>query len=386
MRIQICPALMDGIVFLVFFAVLYGAGARGLSSAQCAWLGGIPQIAYMATSITIGAFLTRRNARGWLLAGTVACGGFGAAALLVTAFRPLWVLLVLFCVALSVFFNAFQTFMRGETQPGGLARTVGRYTLAWSLGSSLGFLSSGSAYRLGPAFLAGLDGAVALGILGILLTHRGRPHHEASAEEHVESAGAAGRPVNPAFVGVAWCMIFTAMFVQRPVQNFFPAICARQGIAPFLAGLPLFLHMLVQGLGGYGVHWMQRWRYRRTPLAWFHLGAAAAFLVLFLYPQFWVCMVLVPALGLYTGYAYFSAVYYASNSGRRSLNVGVNECLVGLGSFAGLYAAETWMRRFGNDAVMYAVCAAALLFSLFLQLLIASLGPTGRAAENRGVA
>ena len=39
-------------------------------------------------------------------------------------------------------------------------------------------------------------------------------------------------------------------------------------------------------------------------------------------------------LGMYMGYAYFAAVYYASNSGRRSLNIGVNECLVGMGSFA----------------------------------------------------
>ena len=34
MRIQLCPALMDWIVFLVLFAVLYGAGERGLSGSQ----------------------------------------------------------------------------------------------------------------------------------------------------------------------------------------------------------------------------------------------------------------------------------------------------------------------------------------------------------------
>ena len=49
------------------------------------------------------------------------------------------------------------------------------------------------------------------------------------------------------------------------------------------------------------------------------------------------------------GYAYFAAVYYASNSGRRSFNIGVNECLVGMGSFAGCLrrsgARRCWVRR-----------------------------------------
>ena len=41
MLVQICPALMDWTVFLVLFAVLYGAGERGFSGLQCAWIGGI---------------------------------------------------------------------------------------------------------------------------------------------------------------------------------------------------------------------------------------------------------------------------------------------------------------------------------------------------------
>ena len=66
-------------------------------------------------------------------------------------------------------------------------------------------------------------------------------------------------------------------------------------------------------------------------------------------------------LGLYLGYAYFAAVYYSSNSGRRSLNIGVNECLVGLGSFAGLFAAEWGESLLGKQGGMYAVGAVALL-------------------------
>ena len=48
MRIQLCPALMDWIVFLVLFAVLYGAGERGLTGSQCAWLGAITMVCGIA--------------------------------------------------------------------------------------------------------------------------------------------------------------------------------------------------------------------------------------------------------------------------------------------------------------------------------------------------
>ena len=132
MFVQICPALMDWTLFLVLFAVLYGAGARGLSGLQCAWISGIGQLAYMATSLLAGLVLTRRNARGLLLASTVGITALGIVCLLLTSFAPQMVCQALLFVSLALFFNSFQTFMRGETAPGGLALTVGRYTLAWT--------------------------------------------------------------------------------------------------------------------------------------------------------------------------------------------------------------------------------------------------------------
>ena len=75
------------------------------------------------------------------------------------------------------------------------------------------------------------------------------------------------------------------------------------------------------------------------------------------------------------GYAYFTAVYYSSNSGRRSFNIGVNECLVGMGSFAGLFAVEWGETLLGGESGMYAVCAMGLLLSLLIQVILASRRP-----------
>jgi len=156
MFIQVCPALMDWIVFLVLFAVLYGTDERGFSALECAWITGIGQLTYMAASLLAGLVLTRRNAGGFLLASTVGSTVMGAVCLLVTTVAPQMACEALLFVFLAFFFNSFQTFMRGETAPGGLARTVGRYTLAWSAGSAGGFLSSGSLYQLGDFALCGM--------------------------------------------------------------------------------------------------------------------------------------------------------------------------------------------------------------------------------------
>jgi hypothetical protein len=382
MFMQVCPALMDWTVFLVLFAVLYGAGERGFSGLQCAWVGGIGQLAYMVTSLLAGLVLTRRNARGFLLASTAGSTVMGVICLCVTAFAPQMLCQALLFVFLALFFNSFQTFMRGETVPGGLALTVGRYTLAWSTGSAAGFLSSGSLYRLGSGALCVTTLLVGSVIMVALLRHQSRSHAMVSADEQVDAPAPGARAVNPRYVLVGWCLIFTAMFVQRPLQSLWPAVCARTDIQPFLPGLVLSLHMLVQGVWGYRVAAFTGWRYRRTPLVVLHLAGAVLLGVAWLKPTFAIAAAAIIVLGFYMGYAYFSAVYYASNSGRRSLNIGVNECLVGMGSFAGLFAAQWGESVMGKAGGMYAICALGLLVSLLLQLTLAATAPSPATAGS----
>jgi len=373
MFVQICPALMDWTVFLVIFAVLYGAGERGFSGLECAWVSGIGQLAYMAASLLAGLVLTRRNARSLLIASTAGSTAMAVVCLLVTSFVPQLVCQAVLFVCLAFFFNSFQTFMRGETAPGGLALTVGRYTFAWSAGSAAGFLSSGSLYQLGSLALCATTLLVGAVILATLFRHQSRPHAMKSADEHVDDAAPGARTVNPRYVLVGWCLIFTAMFVQRPLQSLWPAACAREAILAFLPGLVLSLHMLLQGVWGYRVAFFAGWRYRRGPLVVLHLAGAVLFGLAWLRPSFSAGAAAIILLGLYTGYAYFAAVYYASNSGRRSLNIGVNECLVGMGSFAGLFAVQWGETLMGSNGAMYAVCAIALVASLLIQVGVASL-------------
>jgi MFS family permease len=383
MRIYICPALMDWLVFLVHFAVFYAAGERHMTTGQCAWLGGTFQITYLSTSLVAGMLLSRRNARSLLLAGTVLGTACAVASLVATGFVPLLLALGLMGVGLALFFNAFQTFMRGESAPGGLARSVGLYTLGWSLGSSAGFLSSGCFYELGATALSLLSIAVGGVVLVTLGTYRPRAVDTPSADEHVEQGSPTARPVTPVYVWVGWLVIIAAMFVQRPIQTYFPKISATQGIHAFVASVPLALQMLIQGFVGLLFMRYRDLLYRRTPLDVFQGAAGLVLVLVWLWPAFAVSCVGISVLGVYSGFAYFAAVYYASNSGRRSFNIGVNECLVGVGSFSSLFVTQAWMDATGNENAMYLVCGVTLLASLLLQVVAAS-WPRGRVRPETG--
>ncbi len=367
-RVNGAPLLVEWLVFLVLFAVMYAAGQRGVSTRDCARLGGLFQGVYMLASLGLGWVVTRRNARALLLTGIVMPVAFGVQGLLAQSFWALAIGMTGLGVGQALFFNAFQAFMRAESAPGGLARSIGWYTLAWSLGCGFGPLTSGLVYALGLPLIALLAVLLGAGMLLVLARYRPRPLDAASAEEHVEQGSERARPVDPAYLAVGWLMILTVMFAQRPLLTLLPAIAARAGVSARLMGAMLFAHMAVQA--GFGC-WMSRFRdvlYRRTPIAAAHVGAALVFVALWRWPTLWMYFAGLGCLGFYAGFVYFGSVYYASNSGRRALNTGINEFLVGLGSVLGLLAADWGMRRAGDDRAIFLVGAAAVLAGWGLQL------------------
>ncbi len=386
MRIFLSPAAMDVVVFLVLFAVSYRAGEMGFSTRQAAGLTGLMQIVYMVASLAVGLLLNRRNARRLVLASVAALAAVSVFSLEATAYPWLLLAMALVGIAAAFFFNAFQTFMRGEAPPGGLVRATAFYTASWSFGAAAGFLASGLFYKLGPHALSLIVLFLCVGVGILLVRHQSRSPGDQSADEHVEIRPGLDPALPGVYVGVAWVMIFTATFIQRPLHTFFPALSGRDGIAPILAGLPLFLHMAIQALFGGLMGRAGGWLYRLPLLIAVQLGAAALLLFLWRFPQYAVAAPLIALLGLWTGFVFFCAVFYAANAGHRSRNIGVNECLVGLGSFAGLFATEYFMKRYG-DAILYAVCAAALTISVLFQAAAVYFGRAhGRAENGTGMA
>jgi len=379
--IFVCPAVMDLTIFLVMFAVSYRLGERGMATglSECAWLTSFFMLVYMVTSLAAGRALNRRNAKALVLGSTGAVALTAVLTLSLTRFWPLFGAMALLGVAAAVFFNAFQTFMRGESPPGGLARTTGHYTLAWSSGCGLGLLSAGVLYRLGAAWMAGLILAAAGIIVGMLLRHVPRPDDAPSADEHADAVDAAAAEQHERYVWVAWIMIFAGTFVQRPIMSFFPTLAGRGDVDPALASLPLALHMLIQGLAAAGMSRLLWLSYRRLWLVAVQGVGGLLLLGLWRCPALTVSVPGIALLGTWAGFAYLWAVFYAGNSGHRSRNVGVNEALVGLAGFSSPLITERIMKWSGSDAAMYAVCGVALLLATAVQYVVA--GPACRTAQ-----
>jgi len=362
---------MDWLLFLTNFAVLYRAGELHFTLNQCAWLGGIWSLFYMLTSLAVGFVISRQNARLILMFSAALTVLSAVLCLVAVKFQPLLLGMALMGIFTAFFFNSFQAYMRGESAPGGLMKTVGIYTLSWSMGSGLGFISSGFFYRYGSGMLTALSLLVGFIIILTVARHQRRPFEQISSEEQSEPGPDGTRPVNARYVWVGWIIIFTGMFVQKPLTTFFPTICAADGINSFTASLPLFLVFAVQALFGF---FMVRWRqalYRRFPFAAMQVLAAVLFFAVWIRPTLAVSFLAFSLLGIYFGFAYFCSVYYSSNSGNRVFNVGINEFLVGTASLLGLFISEWWMRFTADSASMYAVCGFIMIISVIVQFLIA---------------
>ena len=372
--LQLCPALMDWLLFLTMFAILFGAGARGFTPAQWTWLGVLMQLTYLLGSLATGFLLTPRSTRPLLLGSTVAGIALMAAALWAEGFVALALLSAGIGLLAAAFFTAFQTFMRLVAPPDQLHRVAGIYTCSWSIGAGLGFLSAGFLYHFGPLALTALTLLVGGAMLAILLSKHAPAQTVAGAEPPGGAPETAHVPeaVRRRYVWIGWTLIFIVVFALRPVQTFLPPLGATAHRSALLTTLPLFLQITLQGLAGYAMHTQTRWLYRRTPLVLLQLGAALVFVALAWAPSA-AALLGLPLIGLWCGYAYFQAVYYSSNAGRRAWNLGVNEFLVGGAALLSLFTVEFFMQHTVRPETALYLCAAGSL--LVAAVALAGLAP-----------
>ena len=373
MLMYLCPALMDWLLFYVLFAVFYSAGVRGLGIWDCTLLGVVLQAAYMPGSVIAGYFLNGGNAKRMLIWSTAISGMISVACLKLEAFWPLVTALAFFGLSIAFFFNSFQTLMRSSSSLGStLKSSVSKYNFAWSIGAGVGSLTAGLIYQLGTTALI-LAAILSVGIvLAIIHLHKDSKVERAIGDGMIEEGSTEARPVSQSYVIIGWMMVFTAMFVQRPICTFLPPLFAKGGTSSIMASLPLFAMLALQAFVALIMWRFRDQLYRRTPFWVVQILAALAFVAIWRWPVYTVCLLMLFVIGIYGGFIFFCAVYYVSNSKRSSFNIGVNEALVGLGSIAGIFAGELWMRHSGSSSGIYLMCATGLVLSMLLQLAVAT--------------
>jgi MFS family permease len=357
--------IIDMLSFLVFFFLMYRAGERNFSSLQCAVIMGSSPVSYMVGSFLIGFFINRNNAKRVLYASIVLTGLTGALCIFSEEFKWIVIMLLLFGVASALFWNSFQAFMRNQTPKGNLAKAIGLYTLAWSGGIATGFVVSGSLYTLGQV-IPEIPCLVVIPVLLLMMQFvKSDASHRESSEDHTEQGARAATPI---YLWIGWLLIFAACFFQRSIQTYFPVYCAKTSIPAWLSGTILFVHLALQAFTGFFMQFFKSLLYRKLSFILAGTISAIAMLAAGFFPDnLPVLFTSFSIFGMYTGFAFFCAVYYSSNYGRRSFNVGVNEFLVGLGGIAGVMLASKVVEICQTEVAVYYFTTAGLIVFTFIQ-------------------
>jgi len=358
MQIYLTTFLTDVIIFFVIFFVMYRAGETGMSGGLCTLLGISGSIGYIITSFVSGRVIRQKNCKQFLLASTVA----GALACIAVFFSKSFaldlVLLFAFGMANGFFFNAFQAFIRNSSSRADIFKTISMYTVAWSTGTAFGYLGSGSLYKLGPYALSFI---IVLSAVWIVYIIRGKHCVDNSVVEEPEYPFG----TDPVYLWIGWIIIFAVTFTERALQVFFPVLCAKSGISPFMAGLPLFLMMFTQGAFAMFFTKYKNLFYRKNLIITANIAAVLLLLVLWLFPYYPVYLAGFTLFGVYGAFTYFSSVLYANNHfENRSLNVGINEAIVGIGAVIGVVISYVWMKFIPGAGSIYLGCALLMILAI----------------------
>lgn len=387
------PAVMNVLFMLMLFAVVYGAGQRGGTDGEQATLRICFQISYLLASLLLGPRLNAHNARRVLVVASAGGGLLGALCLQLTDLHQLMAVLLAIGVCSALYFNGFQAFMRGAGSANHrLSVTVGGYTLGWSSGCVVGTLAGGVAYAAGKLALGGL--CLVCAAISLLLLHfqttRSAPPPPAPAAATPPPPDWHPAPgperAMPGYVLVGWLLIVSAVAVQHPQQALIPGAWAKLEISPWWTSLPLFLQFLLQALLGLGLGWVPACLYRRSVLLTANLLAVALLLWMSVQTSKVAVGIGLAALGLWLAYAYFASVYYVNDSPRRAFNVGVNECLVGVGSVLCTGLIGHWFGPSLHAGLMFRVQALLLLGFTVAQVLVATIAARRHARARAAVA
>ncbi len=384
MKIYFVPFLIDFILFLVQFRLADASGREmPLSNPQATALLIAFNLTYLAVCPFVGRALNARNTKPILLFSIAAILVFGVPLLWTKNFALALIFLGGLGAASALAFNAFQALMRDQTPVGALSGTVAKYNVSWALGIGLGFLMSGVLKTLGqPFWLSALCGVAIFAVWMMIWSETPQSSTRLrsdnaqtpdAASGNVASDGAPHLWGDARYVAIGWSLCLAGNFVQRPLATFLPKFSAHDGNGAWVAGTLLCALMWTQAAAAYACYKNPQWFYRARPLVVFQVGVAAVLGALWLSNSYWFSLSMMMALGLLHGFAFFSAVFYCSNSFHSARNVGINEMAVGVGNLGGMIICNMAISRLGDLAFYPATMAfCALLLGVQLWWLRAS--------------
>jgi MFS family permease len=327
------PFCMDIVVSLLLFVGRHSLASQGASEAV---VGSIPLffgVGYFLAGPVMRYVISRKFAKAQML---MAIFGLAVLSAVLAFIHSILLTQVLFCIVpfgVSLFFNAFQSYMLGisndDSRP--LAVTIATYTFAWSMGFALGPFSSGLARNYlswAQTYLIAALVACVVGVVVILfkpsamVQSGGRPAPEQSKRK-------------PLFIP-GWIGIGLGVIGWVIITTYWPIIAERAGFSPNVRGLVEFIYAISQGLMALALIAIKGWQHKPAWLIIFGLAGAGA-MVVFGFSSTALQFLMGAALyGMFTATTFSYAGYHAMlNAEKASKRVAINETCVGLGYVAG---------------------------------------------------
>lgn len=325
------PFLVDIVVALLLFVGRHSLASRGLPEGTVGSVLLFYGVGYCGASLFMRHVVRPRLAKvqmvGALLVVVATC-------LALAQIEPVLGIQALFCVvpiAISLFFNSFQSYMLGVTAEARrpLAAMAGHYTFSWSLGYALGPLVSGASraymewaqvYYLAAALTAAVAVLVAL-------YRPYRPPAGEADEPRPQPVRAAGRSL----IGPAWLGVALGWIGWNAVSTYWPVQAAQVGFSAGIKGGVEFAFAVAQSLGALALTWMGAWHHRPLVLPLLGGLGVAGLLVLGTAAAPLTFMIAAVLLGLYTSSAFSFMVYHSMYDADRVVKrVSYNETVVGL--------------------------------------------------------
>lgn len=383
-RLYVASALVDSVTAAYSIAVFaFAQEELGASPAELGYLGAAIAGAYSAGCLLTAGWSDRRGSLGFLRGSLTSLVVVVVATLLAAGLRSLAALFAInlaYGLAIALFWPPFLREL-SLLSPGRLLwRSVGVFNFSWAAGSAVGSYG-------GPALFADVGLGATLGILaGVLVLALGAlalraPKGVKESEHGLEEAV---DPVEGAlFLRLAWISNFCASFAMGAVGSLMVYVGARRGFGLHEIGLVLFAKDFGRFLGFVAFRTWPGWHYRiRWLLGGQAIGGAALVLAGYVHP-IPALLVLVAALGAFSGLSYYSSLYYGLNlrsgEGKKSA---VHEGILAAGWCLGPLACGAVGDRFPSwPGVVLASAGAVLLAGVILE---AAVYLRGRGKDRAG--
>lgn len=342
--IYLFPAAMDLVLSGVLFMTTVWAAQRGASASTVANLITVWAVVYMLTSLAAGRIVTRRNAAALIVGSCVLAAAISVAFMSCDDLSPMYLLVAIEGIAMAAFFTPFQVFMKivGESRQRSINRSVGLYTLSWSLGFALGPFVAGLLWEtIGWRGCHAVSATVALlvAVGACLLKHHAHavpPVSGASEDEVVLPVKTDEYAGLPDLAWMGWIFSGTGCIAVTVIRGLFPSSGALCDLPKAEMGIVLFILSFTQAIVGLALGRGRYWMYRPLPVLMFGLCGIASLCLFAVANTFFAFTLAAACFGLYSGAFFFFLVFHSLVHPEKSArHVSINEAVVGLTAIIG---------------------------------------------------